>query len=160
MSEQPAIGGKLPIPVEVKGSVGTSPFIITRNEWRAAREHAGYLLIHVLNLATPDRAMLRIFRRLGERLSEQHVAVTSWVVKEWSVLECLGHALDAEIVSSARYRWILAHDEVSGPLNAVQKGQMGKILAGARARAANAQSRRSSAAAKGPYFLPSAYCLS
>jgi hypothetical protein len=30
---------------------------------------------------------------------------------EWSVLECLGHASDAEIVYSARYRWILAHDE-------------------------------------------------
>ncbi len=30
---------------------------------------------------------------------------------EWSVLGCLGHSLDAEIVSSARYRWILAHDE-------------------------------------------------
>ena len=30
---------------------------------------------------------------------------------EWSVIECLGHALDAEIVSTARYRWILAHDE-------------------------------------------------
>jgi hypothetical protein len=32
-------------------------------------------------------------------------------VSEWSVIECLGHALDAEIVSAARYRWILAHDE-------------------------------------------------
>ena len=31
--------------------------------------------------------------------------------KEWSVIECLGHALDAEVVSAARYRWILAHDE-------------------------------------------------
>lgn len=30
---------------------------------------------------------------------------------EWSVLECLGHAVDAEIVLSGRYRWILAHDE-------------------------------------------------
>jgi hypothetical protein len=30
---------------------------------------------------------------------------------EWSVLECLGHACDAEVVSSARYRWIIAHDE-------------------------------------------------
>jgi hypothetical protein len=30
---------------------------------------------------------------------------------EWSVIECLGHALDAELVSAARYRWILAHDE-------------------------------------------------
>jgi len=30
---------------------------------------------------------------------------------EWSVLECLGHAADAEIVYSGRYRWTLAHDE-------------------------------------------------
>ncbi|HEX9124503.1 MAG TPA: DinB family protein [Actinomycetota bacterium] len=30
---------------------------------------------------------------------------------EWSVLECLGHATDAEIVCAGRYRWILAHDE-------------------------------------------------
>src|SRR2546428_9577153 len=30
---------------------------------------------------------------------------------EWSVLECVGHALDAEIVYAGRYRRILAHDE-------------------------------------------------
>lgn len=30
---------------------------------------------------------------------------------EWSVLECLGHAADAELVSAGRYRWIIAHDE-------------------------------------------------
>jgi hypothetical protein len=30
---------------------------------------------------------------------------------EWSVIECLGHALDAEVVSTARYRWVLAHHE-------------------------------------------------
>ena len=30
---------------------------------------------------------------------------------EWSVLECLDHILDAEIVYSGRYRWTLAHDE-------------------------------------------------
>lgn len=30
---------------------------------------------------------------------------------EWSVLECLGHIVDAELVSSARYRWVVAHDE-------------------------------------------------
>jgi len=30
---------------------------------------------------------------------------------EWSVLECLGHTVDAEIVMSGRYRWVLAHDE-------------------------------------------------
>jgi hypothetical protein len=29
---------------------------------------------------------------------------------EWSVLELLGHMLDAEIVSSARYRWVIAEE--------------------------------------------------
>lgn len=29
---------------------------------------------------------------------------------EWSVLECVAHIVDAEVVSSGRYRWILAHD--------------------------------------------------
>lgn len=29
---------------------------------------------------------------------------------EWSVVELLGHILDAETVATARYRWILAHD--------------------------------------------------
>ena len=30
---------------------------------------------------------------------------------EWSVLGCIGHIVDAEIVVSGRYRWVLAHDE-------------------------------------------------
>lgn len=30
---------------------------------------------------------------------------------EWSVLECIAHMVDAELVVSGRYRWILAHDE-------------------------------------------------
>jgi hypothetical protein len=30
---------------------------------------------------------------------------------EWSVLECAAHVVDAELVVSGRYRWILAHDE-------------------------------------------------
>lgn len=30
--------------------------------------------------------------------------------REWSVLECIGHLTDAEIVYSGRYRWILSHD--------------------------------------------------
>ena len=29
---------------------------------------------------------------------------------EWSIVELLGHAVDAELVTSGRYRWILAHD--------------------------------------------------
>jgi hypothetical protein len=30
---------------------------------------------------------------------------------EWSVIELLGHLLDAEIVSSARYRWVIAENQ-------------------------------------------------
>jgi hypothetical protein len=30
---------------------------------------------------------------------------------EWSVLELVGHAVDAEWVVGARYRWVLAHDQ-------------------------------------------------
>ena len=30
---------------------------------------------------------------------------------EWSVLKCIAHISDAEVVASGRYRWILAHDE-------------------------------------------------
>lgn len=30
---------------------------------------------------------------------------------EWSVMECIGHIVDGELVVSGRYRWIVAHDE-------------------------------------------------
>ena len=30
---------------------------------------------------------------------------------EWSALEAIGHIVDAEVVSSARYRFVIAHDE-------------------------------------------------
>lgn len=39
------------------------------------------------------------------------LASTRPLPAEWSVLECLGHAVDAEIVMSGRYRWVLAHDD-------------------------------------------------
>jgi hypothetical protein len=54
--------------------------------------------------STPDawRALLEQgAARVGERPEPD----------EWSVLECLGHATDAEMVVAGRYRWILAHDE-------------------------------------------------
>jgi hypothetical protein len=31
--------------------------------------------------------------------------------REWSVLECAGHLLDAEMVATARYRWVVAQHE-------------------------------------------------
>jgi hypothetical protein len=30
---------------------------------------------------------------------------------EWSVLECLGHMADSELITSARYRWVLSESE-------------------------------------------------
>ena len=30
---------------------------------------------------------------------------------EWSVIECLGHMVDSELVTSTRYRWILAENK-------------------------------------------------
>ena len=30
---------------------------------------------------------------------------------EWSVLGCLAHIVDAELVMAGRYRWVVAHDE-------------------------------------------------
>ncbi len=31
--------------------------------------------------------------------------------REWSVLGCIDHIVDAELVMAARYRWVVAHDE-------------------------------------------------
>jgi DinB superfamily len=37
-------------------------------------------------------------------------AATAPEPTEWSVVQCLAHITDAELVVSGRYRWILAHD--------------------------------------------------
>lgn len=42
--------------------------------------------------------------RAGARLRDRPAPT------EWSVIECLGHLLDSEIVTSARVRWIIAED--------------------------------------------------
>jgi DinB superfamily len=50
-------------------------------------------------------ALRELFRAAGDRLRSRPAPA------EWSVLEAAGHILDGEVVASARYRWILAHDE-------------------------------------------------
>jgi hypothetical protein len=50
-------------------------------------------------------AWRELIREAGARMAERPEP------DEWSVLECLGHATDAEVVCSGRYRWIVAHDE-------------------------------------------------
>ncbi len=55
--------------------------------------------------AGTPKAILELLERAGPRGSVRPAAT------EWSVVECIAHILDAELVASARYRWILAHDE-------------------------------------------------
>ena len=55
--------------------------------------------------ATAADAWRGLIREAGARVAERPAP------DEWSVLECLGHATDAEVVCSGRYRWIVAHDE-------------------------------------------------
>ncbi len=46
-----------------------------------------------------------IVRAAGDRLRVRPES------REWSVIECVGHLVDSELVASARIRWILAEDE-------------------------------------------------
>jgi hypothetical protein len=55
--------------------------------------------------ATTTAALLALIEEAGPDLR------TRPEPGEWSVLGCLDHIVDAEIVMSGRYRWILAHDE-------------------------------------------------
>jgi hypothetical protein len=55
--------------------------------------------------ATAPAAWRAILDEAGERVRDRPEP------GEWSILECLGHAVDAELVSAGRYRWIIAHDE-------------------------------------------------
>jgi hypothetical protein len=54
--------------------------------------------------ATADR-MRALVASAGTRLRDRPNA------SEWSVIECLGHLLDSELVTAARIRWIVAEDE-------------------------------------------------
>jgi len=54
--------------------------------------------------STPDR-IRQLIADAGDDIR------TKPAPREWSVLECIGHVTDAETVMSARYRWVLSHDE-------------------------------------------------
>jgi hypothetical protein len=58
----------------------------------------------LVQAATVD-GMRAIVRAAGDRLRARPEP------SEWSVVECLGHLVDSEIVTGARIRWILAEDE-------------------------------------------------
>ena len=50
-------------------------------------------------------AWREVIRSAGARVAERPEP------DEWSVLECLGHVTDSEVVVASRYRWIVAQDE-------------------------------------------------
>lgn len=57
-----------------------------------------------IQAATPA-ALQVVFREGGDRLRARPAPT------EWSAFETAGHMLDAEVIASARYRWILAEEE-------------------------------------------------
>jgi hypothetical protein len=58
----------------------------------------------VVQGGTAER-MRAMVRAAGARLRDRPEPT------EWSVIECIGHLVDSEIVTTARVRWILAEDE-------------------------------------------------
>lgn len=54
--------------------------------------------------ATVER-MRELVRAAGDSLRDRPEP------REWSVIECLGHLVDSEVIASARIRWILTEDE-------------------------------------------------
>ncbi len=60
--------------------------------------------------ATVQRATPVALRELAGQAAERDVLRTPPAPGEWSVVELLGHFVDAELVTGARYRWIVAHD--------------------------------------------------
>ena len=58
----------------------------------------------VVQQATVER-LREIVEAAGDRLRTRPQPL------EWSVIECVGHLVDSELVAGARMRWILAEDE-------------------------------------------------
>lgn len=70
------------------------------------------MLLDLVGSDDPAAVQAATPRALGELVDEAGADLrTRPEHGEWSVLECIGHIADAEIVSSARYRWIVAQDQ-------------------------------------------------
>ena len=70
------------------------------------------MLLSLLGDDDPAIVLVATEKRLRELVAETGPQLRVRPERtEWSVLECLGHFLDAELVVSARVRWILAEDE-------------------------------------------------
>jgi len=69
-------------------------------------------LLDMLGDDDPAEAQAETSRRMREILAEAGDALRQRPAPgEWSVIECVAHVVDSELVASGRYRWILAHDQ-------------------------------------------------
>jgi DinB superfamily len=76
-----------------------------------AKAYQAYLL-GALGDDDPAEAQATTSAALGALVSDAGPALrTVPEPGEWSVLGCIEHIVDAELVMAARYRWVLAHDE-------------------------------------------------
>lgn len=69
-------------------------------------------LLEMLGDDDPAQAQAEAPQRMRDLLGEAGDALRQRPAPdEWSVIECVAHLVDSELVASGRYRWILAHDE-------------------------------------------------
>ena len=69
-------------------------------------------LLEMLGDDDPAQAQAETPQRMRDLLKEAGDALRQRPAQsEWSVIECVAHLVDSELVASGRYRWILAHDE-------------------------------------------------
>ncbi len=66
--------------VEVKGSAGQGPIILTRNEIRAARGHDNWVLLYVTNLVRGSEHRIIRFSRLGGEVTDDALEPVAWEV--------------------------------------------------------------------------------
>lgn len=70
------------------------------------------MLLGYLGEDDPASAQAATVARLRELVGEAGDDLrTRPEPKEWSVIECIGHLTDSELVTAGRVRWILAEDE-------------------------------------------------
>jgi hypothetical protein len=53
----------------------------------SASEQSAYVLYHVVDLTTPAKTRMRVFRNLGTRLKDEVVTAAGWAVTGWRTLE-------------------------------------------------------------------------
>jgi DinB superfamily len=70
------------------------------------------LLLSLLGQDDPAAVQGATAQRLKDVLNETGADLRRRPAEgEWSILELLGHIVDAELVAAARYRWILCEDQ-------------------------------------------------